>query len=181
MNFIIYDVEATCWETRPPGWQQEIIEIGAYKVNRYGEATDRFCKFIRPVVHPTLSIFCKQLTSIQQEDVNRSSRFPEVVEAFQDWIDIWDEDYLLCSWGNFDEKMLFQDCELHNLETDWLDNRHINLKKQYHDIKRLRKIRGLKYSVEKEGFEWTGMHHRGIADAENLAKIFAKFIDVWQF
>lgn len=180
MHFIIYDIEATCWDPRPANKAQEIIEIGAYKLNRYGEVLDVFNKFVRPVVHPTLSIFCKHLTSISQVDVNRSPRFPEVIEAFQDWIDIWDEEYLLCSWGIFDKKILIQDCDLHNMDAEWVKP-HLNVKKQYHDIKGLRKTRGLRYCVEKEGFEFTGMQHRGISDAENLAKLFGKYIDMWQY
>ena len=39
--------------------------------------------------------------------------------------------------------------------------------------------RGLKAITKKEGFEFTGIHHRAIADAENLAKIVAKYIDEW--
>ena len=180
MNFIVFDIEATCWEHTFPNRQQEIIEIGALKVNRYGEILDTFVKFIRPVVHPTLSPFCTQLTSITQIDVNRSPKFPIVVEDFQEWINIWDEEYLLCSWGSFDKKILLENCDLHDLESDWAEP-HLNLKKQYHDIKRLHRTRGLRYSVEKEGFEFTGNHHRGLDDAENLTKIFVKYIDMWQY
>jgi hypothetical protein len=32
MNFIIFDLEATCWMGRPPHGINEIIEIGAVKV-----------------------------------------------------------------------------------------------------------------------------------------------------
>lgn len=180
MNFIIYDIEATCWEQKSSLFTQEIIEIGAVKVNAYGEALDVFCRFIRPVLHPSLSFFCQNLTGISQIDVNRAKKFPDVIDDFIDWIDIWDEDYLLCSWGSFDKKMLIQDCELHRMESDWAEE-HINIKRQYHDMKRLHRPRGLKRSVEKEGFEFTGDHHRGIDDAKNLAKLFCKYLDEWQY
>ena len=118
--------------------------------------------------------------SISQEMVDRANTYPDVVEAFQDWAGIFDEDYLLCSWGSFDRKMLIQDCQLHDLEWEWAEE-HINLKRQYHEINRLRRTRGLKYTVEKEGFDFTGTHHRAIADAENLAKIFANYVDEWRY
>ena len=53
------------------------------------------------------------------------------------------------------------------------------IKKQYHAIKGVKVERGLKAVTKKEGFEFTGIHHRAIADAENLAKIVAKYIDEW--
>jgi 3'-5' exoribonuclease 1 len=180
LNFIIYDLEATCWEGKPRTMIQEIIEIGAVFVNPYGEIESTFCGFVKPILNPRLSYFCQDLTSIEQEQIDRAPKFPKVIEAFQDWAEIFDEDYLLCSWGNFDKKMLIQDCKLHDLDHDWAEH-HINIKRQYQDIKRLHRPRGLRKAVEKEGFEFEGTHHRGIDDAENLAKIFIKYLDEWVY
>ena len=180
MKFIIYDLEATCWYGRPPGMTQETIEIGAVKINGYGEVEGTFNKFIKPVVHPILSSFCVELTGIEQPMVNRANGFVEVVDGFLDWIGEEHEDYFLCSWGSFDKKMLVRDCELHRIESDWVDF-HLNLKEQYQTIKRLRHPPGLFKSVEREGFEFEGPPHRAIADAVNLAKIFVKYLDEWVY
>ncbi|MCB0635995.1 MAG: exonuclease domain-containing protein [Lewinella sp.] len=180
MNFIIFDLEATCWEGRPPSMTMETIEIGALKVNAYGEVVGQFQRFVKPTLHPLLSHFCQQLTGINQQDINRASTFPSVIEDFQEWIDIWDEDYLLCAWGGFDQKQLQRDALLHDLEDDWLDP-YINLKQQYRVLKRLHRPRGLRNAVEKEGFEFTGDQHRALADADNLTKLFRKYLDVWMY
>ena len=145
-------------------------------MNNYGEELDRFNRFVKPKVNPVLSHFCQQLTSIRQEQVDSASYFPQVIEAFKDWIGVYDESYLLCSWGGFDETLLKNDCELHGLEDEWLEP-CINVKKQYHRYKGSKKERGLKVSIQAEGFDFDGAHHRAISDAENLAKIFAKYID----
>lgn len=179
MNYIIYDLEATCWRGSPHSKVQETIEIGAVRLSPYGEVEGFFNRFIRPILNPNLSAFCRELTSIDQVDVNRASTFPTVIEDFQDWAGVFDEDYLLCSWGNFDKTMLIQDCKLHDMEWEWV-NEHINLKRQYQEIMRLKKPRGLKWTVEHEGFVFTGTHHRGIDDAENLAKVFTKHLDMWR-
>lgn len=180
MNFIVFDLEATCWEGSPPGMQQEIIEIGAYRLNRYGEIEGTFNRFVKPILNPYLSPFCQELTSIEQAHVERAQNFPDVIELFQDWALIFEEEYLLCSWGAFDKKMLIQDCRLHDLESDWVEP-FINLKRQYQDIRRLRRPQGLKKTVVKEGYEFTGIHHRAIDDAENLVKVFRSHLDEWQF
>lgn len=179
MKFIIYDLEATCWRGRPPHGANEIIEIGAYKINQFGEVLDIFNKFIKPTVNPILSEFCKKLTSISQQDVDKAKTFPHTIQDFQDWIDI-DEDYMLCSWGKFDVQLLKNDCILHKLDTEWLDS-NMNVKGQYHEIKGEHKLTGLKNTIKHEGMEFTGIHHRAISDAENLAKIFIKYIDMWQY
>lgn len=180
MIFIIYDIEASCWEGRPPAMVQETIEIGAYKVDAYGDILGSFNSLIKPVLHPQLSLFCQRLTTITQPEINRAPIFPKVAEAFLDWICEDDEDYLLCSWGNFDKQILVQDCKLHRMEYDWVLP-HLNLKDQYHTFKKLPRLRNLKHATEMEGFEFTGTPHRGISDAENLTKIFIKHLDVWQY
>lgn len=181
MNYIIYDLEATCWDPNPPGLVQEIIEIGALRLNDYAEIIGSYNRFVKPIINPFLSPFCKSLTSIQQEDVDRASTFGKVIVEFQEWAGVLDEEYLLCSWGSFDAKALQADCILHKIDTDWIPDNYINLKSQYQEMKKLRRPCGLKSAVKKEGFEFTGIHHRGISDAENLTKIFQKYMDVWQF
>ncbi|MCB0705040.1 MAG: exonuclease domain-containing protein [Saprospiraceae bacterium] len=180
MNFIIYDLEATCWKGRPISKQQETIEIGALKIDSYGDVLGEFSSFIRPKINPYLSAFCQELTTIEQTDVDRAPGFESAIEAFQDWIGIFDEDYKLCSWGNFDKQLLQQDCDLHKLEGEWLEQ-HINIKRQYREILRLHRPRGLKHAVETAGYEFTGTQHRAISDAQNLAKIFLKYLDEWRY
>lgn len=181
MNFILYDLEATCWRGRPPHGVNEVIEIGAYKVNEVGDLLGEFNKFVKPDVNPQLSGFCTWLTSIKQSDVDRANKYPVVIEQFKEWINVDDNDYQLCSWGQFDVQLLKNDCLLHELDYDWLDY-NLDIKAQYQDLMgdRVKKT-GLKNTIKREGFEFTGIQHRAISDAENLAKIFIKFIDEWKY
>ena len=178
MNYIIFDLEATCWQTGGHG-QGETIEIGAVLINEHRELVAEFSRFIKPIKHPILSDFCIELTSIQQSDVDTAGYFREVVEAFQDWIGLGDKDYLLCSWGFYDRKQLESDCKLHGVEQKWLE-KHISLKHQYGDFKQLRRKLGMKRALMKEGMDLEGTHHRGIDDARNIAKIFVKYFDRWK-
>ncbi|MBK8554776.1 MAG: exonuclease domain-containing protein [Lewinellaceae bacterium] len=178
MQYIVYDLEATCWEHMPIGYVQETIEIGAFRINQYGEVRGKFSRFVKPVVHPNLSPFCRQLTSITQEDINRAGIFPDVMDEFLDWARIDTDDYVLCSWGNFDRKMFAADCRLHRMDERWTE-KHINLKEQYRLLKGMRNGIGLKKAVEKEGHLFSGIHHRGISDAENLVKLFLQYLDHW--
>ena len=69
---------------------------------------------------------------------------------------------------------------LHKLDTDWLQY-YVNLKTQYDNLKGGVVKGNLKKIVAKEGFTFTGIQHRAISDAENLAKIFLKYFDEWVF
>ena len=175
MEYIILDLEATCWEGDRTK-RNEIIEIGAVKVID-GKIADEFQRFIKPKLNPILSDFCKQLTSIKQEDVDNAQNFTEVIEGFQKWIG---NDYYLCSWGFYDKNQFASDCELHKLPTGWLRN-HISLKHQHGDMKRLKKGLGLGRALREEGMKFEGTAHRGIDDAKNIAKIFIKYINDWKY
>jgi inhibitor of KinA sporulation pathway (predicted exonuclease) len=182
MNYIIFDIEATCWrDNNTAFFRQETIEIGACKLDEYGEITERFSQLIRPVLHPSLSLYCKDLTGIQQEEVNRAATFPTVIELFQDFIDPYEDDYVLVSWGSFDKRQIVADCERFRMESDWIESYFLNLREQYRNLKKLKQAGGLRTTVKQEGFDFTGTNHRALADAENLAKIFAKYLGEWQF
>lgn len=71
MNYIIFDLEATCWENDRTK-QNEIIEIGAVKLDENLAVIGEFQTFIKPKLNPILSDFCKKLTSISQEEVDQA-------------------------------------------------------------------------------------------------------------
>ena len=47
--------------------------------------------------------------------------------------------------------------------------------------KNIDRYTGLKTTLKREGFEFEGVHHRAISDAENLCKIFVKYLDEWVY
>lgn len=179
MKYIVLDLEATCWQDRNNGKRSEIIEIGAVAVDSHGETTGEFSEFVKPVLHPVLSDFAKKLTTIQQEDIDTARPFEEVIASFWDWIGVDELPYLLCSWGFYDRRQLTRDCELHGLDTTWLEP-HISLKHQYQRIRNLRRPVGMGKALRMESLQLHGTHHRGIDDARNIAKIFKKHIGAWE-
>ena len=178
MKWIILDLEATCWEKRGQG-PSEIIEIGALCVDDEKKIIGEFQSFVKPQAHPKLSPFCIDLTSINQEMVETAPCFLEAQHAFTTWIRDFEEDYMLCSWGNYDRNKFIEDCRMHGLDILWI-RPHISLKHQYATIKNLRRPRGIQHVLKLEGLEFEGTHHRGIDDARNIAKIFIKYYGKWR-
>ena len=178
MNYVIVDLEATCWEGRD-GSKNETIEIGAVLVNAQKQILSEFEQFVKPLMNPTLSDFCKNLTSITQAQVDAAPYFYEAVESFKKWITQHGAAYTLCSWGFYDKKQFEQDCRLHGLETDWLKH-HISLKHQHAQIRGLQRTVGMKSALAMEKLLLAGTHHRGIDDARNITKIFLKYFDDWK-
>jgi inhibitor of KinA sporulation pathway (predicted exonuclease) len=175
MNYIVFDLEATCWKEEPYKKDMETIEIGAVKFNDKGEVIDVFDVYIKPTLNPILSDFCKELTHITQETVDNAKNGKEVIERFRSWVGGgW-----LCSWGWYDKRQLKMDCKLHGIDADWLKN-HISVKHQYMEMKGLEKC-GLGKAMELEGIKFSGTPHNGFDDAYNIGVIFQKYFDKWIF
>ena len=171
--FLILDLEATCSNDGSiPSQEMEIIEIGAVMVNRSSwEIDSEYQQFIKPVIHPKLTDFCTQLTTITQQDVDTAPIFPEVIPQFKEWIDSY-PDNIFCSWGNYDKKQFIQDCQFHNLAYPF-GSEHRNIKKEFSLYLGDKKKRfGMAQALEYLGIELQGTHHRGIDDARNIAAIY---------
>ncbi len=176
VNYIIFDLEATCWDQHNRS-DNETIEIGAVKLNHQAKIVGEFQKYVRPLKFPLLSTFCKELTTIEQIDIDRADYFYLVNEEFKEWIG---NQYILCSWGRYDRKQLEADCALSNLETEWI-RRHISLKHQFTKIRSLRRNLGMSKALELEQITIVGTHHRGIDDARSITKIFRRHFTAWNF
>lgn len=168
--FLVVDLEATC-ELNDRNYGNETIEIGAVMVASNGDVIGEFNEFIRPIKKPILTDFCKDLTSIQQSDVDGAEYFPQVWKKFCDWVSSYDDNAVFCSWGYYDKNQLRNDCNLYDLSYDypWF-NRHISLKHQYVQITGKRKC-GMAAALRSFKIPLDGTHHRGIDDARNIVKI----------
>lgn len=171
MNYLIVDLEATCADDGSiPRTEMEIIEIGAVMVES-GRFTPlgEFQAFVRPLRHPRLTSFCERLTSIRQADVDAAATFPAVLERFARWFGAWPGTTLFCSWGAYDQRQLQQDCAWHGL--DYPLPEHLNLKTAFSQHQGIRKDLGMKQALARVGLTLEGVHHRGIDDARNIARL----------
>jgi inhibitor of KinA sporulation pathway (predicted exonuclease) len=169
MRYVIVDLEATCWENNRNTDRMEIIEIGAVLLPSCSALpTAEFSRFVRPVVEPRLSDFCRKLTSISQADVDAADTFWTVLGNFLDWIG--PEPFVLCSWGAYDLNQFRVDCQRHGIPFPETFGRHVNLKKEFARVFKVRRC-GMVAALQHAGLPLEGRHHRGIDDARNIAKL----------
>jgi len=168
MTYIVFDLEATCWEHRVPVDSMEIIEIGAVRLGAELLPMDEFSSFIRPVVNPVLSDFCKKLTTITQEDVDKAEDFKAVFSRFVSWAGAGSA--ALCSWGAYDKKQLAIDSVRHGFTLPPNLDAHINLKALFAEHYAVKPC-GMAKALSKLGIPLEGTHHRGVDDARNIAGI----------
>jgi inhibitor of KinA sporulation pathway (predicted exonuclease) len=186
MNYVVFDLEATCGKEIPNG-ESEIIEIGAVMYNDRLEKIGEFQSFIRPVIHPTITYFCQELTTITQADVDNANTFDTVVMDFWRWCSDCTEDdwfnpteFCLCSWGFYDKGMLKQDLARWRLPSDLVDN-HISIKHQHGAMIGNKRGVGMATALKMLNIPLEGTHHRAISDAKNIGKIFVEIFPQLKF
>lgn len=169
MRYIVFDLEATCWEGVRDFPRMETIEIGAVELtDAAGPHVREFDAFIRPIASPRLSKFCTDLTSIRQSDVDTADYFYTVFPSFIDWIG--EPPFVICSWGGYDTTQFKTDCERHGMQYPAAFERHINLKKSFARHFSTKPC-GMAKALDMIGLPLDGTHHRGIDDARNIGRI----------
>ncbi|SHK13129.1 3'-5' exonuclease [Tepidibacter formicigenes] len=179
MNYIVFDLELNSkpFKSKIPN---EIVEIGAVKINENLEIIDRFQSFIKPKYFPKLFRTIKKKTKISQVDINNAQSFDTVLNFFKNWIG---KEYILFSWGYDDYYHFKTNCTLHELDINWL-YKFVNIQKQFAHIYKFEKgqypslknaLNKLDIPLEEDDF------HRADIDAEYTAKIFIKVFNKLTF
>lgn len=173
--FIIIDFEATC-DNNDKLHPREIIEFPALKVNaKTLEIEDSFSRFVKPVHHPTLSKFCKELTTITQENVNNADEFKVVLKEFDEWMKEkvgLDKRILMITHGDWDLKiMLPQQCRVSNVAVPYYCKTWCNIIRSFHIYKKRYTVRDLTDIVEALDLKFIGTNHRGIDDCNNIVNV----------
>lgn len=174
------DLEATCDEI-PEGAgpevelqvkpeEMETIELGLVVLDLSTlEVVDEFQRFVRPTCKPTLTAFCKSLTSISQHEVDTANTYLTVSEELR----LFTTQYgpaAWASWGDYDAKQLIRDAAINSCTVMLNGLTHHNAKRWHWKILDCQAM-GLKPAVESMGLPWQGTYHRGIDDARNLSQV----------
>lgn len=124
MQFIVLDLEWNISGKRQNGenaeekhiLHEEIIEIGAVRMNSAMEAADRFSVDVKPRYHLRMNSFVGRLTQRDSESLKEGLPFPEAAKAFYDWCGLEDdENIIFCTWSNSDAEPWLKNLEHYGL------------------------------------------------------------------
>jgi inhibitor of KinA sporulation pathway (predicted exonuclease) len=175
----VVDVEATCWEGRPPpGQVSEIIEIGLTVVDL--DRRVRLAKH-RILVRPrrsSVSAFCTELTSLTQQEVDQGVTFAEACRFLAR--DHESNKLPWASWGDYDRKQFTRQCQQTGVEYPFSGD-HTNAKLRFTQAHNLRKRPGMAQALDHAGLPLEGRHHRGDDDSWNIAALILHLVanDGW--
>lgn len=176
MNYIVFDLEFNMFfkfkegDLANPELKNEIIQIGAVKLNEALETVSSFDLIIKPVIYRRMNPYVKRKTNINTSRVVQGTPFVKAIESFYDWMG---EDAVLCSWGHDDILALRDNCLFFSFDSLSFD-KFLNIQQIYMKNGNLSKQPSLESAVEALEIEFSTPFHDALSDAFYTAEIFKK-------
>ena len=153
----------------------EIIEIGAVKLNEQLEIVDTYSELIKPAVSKKLRTRIKDLTHITNEDVFGGKPFKEAISLLEKWVG---DDAIVMTWGDTDIRTMLTNFKC------FLKKDKIDFIKQYADLQRYCQCFIDMENVQQAGLSYAAEcleidaekypHHRALDDSFLSAECFKK-------
>ena len=176
MNYIIMDLEwNNAYMKSTKKFINEIIEIGAVKLNEQLEIVDTYSELIKPAVSKKLRTRIKDLTHITNEDVFGGKPFKEAISLLEKWVG---DDAIVMTWGDTDIRTMLTNFKC------FLKKDKIDFIKQYADLQRYCQCFIDMENVQQAGLSYAAEcleidaekypHHRALDDSLLSAECFKK-------
>lgn len=184
MTFIILDLEWNgVYSNRFRRYFNEIIEIGAVKMNESLECVDTFHAVIKPVMSRKLTSVVQNLTGIEENELKKGIPFSQAVSRLRKWIA--DPSAVIMTWSTTDLVVMLDNCRY------FLKRDQIPFMKKYADLQAYFYFKlgsassqqtGLGKACEILGIDSEGMDkHRALDDSILTGKVFSRIYETDSF
>lgn len=170
MQYIVMDMEwNNAYSKKLGAFVNEIIEIGAVKLDDSLRVLDTFSVIIKSKIGKKLRGRVKTLTHLTNEDISNGIPFEDAFSQFENWVG--PEDNVFLTWGDGDIRTLVKNCEYFLNGKKPLFIRHFaDLQKycqSYTDAAASGQQLGLSAAAEKLGIDPEAFpHHRALDDSK---------------
>lgn len=155
--------------------RQEIIEIGAVKLDEQYKEIDCYKRYVKPEFSQEITKKYAALTGITTHMVSQEATFNEVILDFISWCG--EEDYVIYAWSGNDLSQLNQEMKLKKTQVEKallyaIKNWH-DFQREFCDLLGFYKPISLQTAVSSIGNEFSGQMHDALWDARNTAAIYS--------
>ncbi|MEG2295457.1 MAG: 3'-5' exonuclease, partial [Oscillospiraceae bacterium] len=148
---------------------EEIIEIGAIKLDEQLKIVDHFRAFVKPCVNKKINKNVARIININHDDIAGGVSFYDAIAAFQEWCGV---SYQLFTWGNDDIRILKRNLLYFNQDDNFLKQCY-NLQKlfAFYHLGDMSNQKSLSFAVEFFNIPLEEAFHSAIADARYTALV----------
>lgn len=157
---------------RKGGLRNEIIEIGAVKLDAHGNAVDSFSRFVRPQFSDIVDSDIQGLTGIRTCDVSTADTLGWVLADFAVWIGTGSA--RIAAWSKSDRRQVMKECAVKGIEVPKQMRRWLDLQVVY---PRLMGVGNGRLMPLRAAADWYGVAldassaHRALYDARVTAEL----------
>jgi len=155
------------------GLENEIIEIGAVKVDKYMKPISEIREYIKPSIFPVINPVVTEITKIDMDILNEKGvTFEEAIGKLRD---MFEEGDVLCSWAKDDVVELIINANYYNYkDLSWL-NEYLDIQEYVTKILAHKKALGLKAALDelKIKVDETKLHD-ALNDAQYTVEVFRR-------
>lgn len=174
MSYVFFDLE---WNQGYPHGEanklDEIIQIGAYRMDSWEDQGTPFVAYVRPSIHKKLHHRVKKMLPLTQEDLEKANPFRRVIRDFFRWCG---DDPVFFTWGSCDARVLDTNLCWYGME-EYLDLEIYDLQRAYDVmIAHTDQQAALRDAVEKLHLEAALEYHDAGNDAYYTALIGAEMV-----
>ncbi len=176
MQYVIMDLEwNNTYAKKKAGFLNEIIEIGAVKLDENLDLVDEFSYIIRSQIGRKLRGSVKRLTNLTNDDISSGIPFTKAFSMFKTWIGDIDNTVVL-TWGDSDIRVLLDNYSyLNGLKRIPFLKHYCDMQKYYQKVKASHPERqisltdaAIECGIDPEAYT----HHRALGDSRLTADIF---------
>ena len=157
--------------------QNEVIPIGAVKLDDNDEIIDEFNEYVKPI-YSFVDKKIENLTHITNDMLSDKDVFTVVMDNFLDWIN--DEEAVVYSWGKEDKIVIERESKMKQYQDDRLDKMFDNWKDLQEIVDSILCVsQNLSLSNVLNGInvKFSGQQHSAVDDAKNTACIYQTIQD----
>ncbi|MBR0113302.1 MAG: exonuclease domain-containing protein [Clostridia bacterium] len=185
MQYVVVDLEwNNTYAKKTAGFINEIIEIGAVKLDEDFNNIDEFSYIIRSQIGRKLRGSVKRLTNLTNDDILAGLPFTKVFSLFRNWLGKI-EDTVIITWGDSDIRVLLENYSyLNGIKVIPFLKNYCDLQRYYQRVNSSNPGRqtslvdaARECGIDTEHFA----HHRALDDARMTADIFEVIYDRERF
>ncbi|MGL4570061.1 MAG: exonuclease domain-containing protein [Clostridium sp.] len=151
--------------------QNEIIEIGAIKVDQYMKVKGKLKAYIKPSILPILNPEIANITNITEDDLKTGISFEEGMEKLKEFAG----DDVLCSWAKDDIAQIIINAHHHEYEDlKWIRS-YLDIQEYASNVIGVKKSLSLKNALKRLNIRIDdSLLHDALNDAEFTVQVFRK-------
>jgi inhibitor of KinA sporulation pathway (predicted exonuclease) len=155
------------------GLENEIIEIGAIKVDKYMKPISEIREYVKPKIFPVINPIVTEITKINEDILNEKGiPFEEAINKLKD---MFEEGDVLCSWAKDDIAELIINANYYKFnDLKWL-NEYLDIQEYVTKMLGHKKALGLKVALDelKIKVDETKLHD-ALNDARYTVEVFKR-------